>query len=60
MFKTVRILVPEQQLAFDLALRYVKDLKYSARTGCVSPKPLMLIVPGGAGSGKPTLNKMHC
>ena len=56
MLNKVRKLVPEQRVAFDIALKYARDVsKARSNSNFVKPKPFLLIVHGGAGSGKSLL-----
>ena len=53
---STRQLVDEQKVALNIIIGYCKDLrKSSAQKSIRSPKPPLLVVHGGAGTGKSTL-----
>ena len=52
MLESARCLDPDQRKAFDIMIEYVKTLRASERSGTAKPKPPLLKVHGGAGSGK--------
>ena len=43
---------PDQRVAFDIMIQYIKNLRASENSGAVKPNPPLLKVHGGAGSGK--------
>ena len=52
----IRGLDEEQRIAFDIAVDYAKSIVKSRKSShCLPPDPPLLIVQGGAGSGKSTL-----
>ena len=53
-----RQLDPDQRYAFDILIKYVKQLRASTRSGFPKPKPPLLKIHGGAGCGKSTLIKV--
>ena len=55
MLTSARKLAPEQRCAFDIMIRYCKDLRKSMQSNCPRPKPPLFLVHGGAGSGKSKL-----
>ena len=56
LLKSTRQLVNEQKVALNMIIGYCKDLrKSSAQNAIHSPKPPLLVVHGGAGTGKSTL-----
>ena len=55
MYESARQLVPEQRFAFDIIIAYCKDLRKSLYSNSQKPKPPLLKVHGGAGSGKSKL-----
>ena len=55
MLQRARNLAPEQRLAFDKIIGYAKELRKYANGGGPKPEAPLLIVHGGAGSGKSEL-----
>ena len=55
LYKSARQLVPEQRYAFDTVIKYVKNLRKASSVNSKRPKPPLLIIHGGAGSGKSKL-----
>ena len=50
-----RKLDPEQRRVVDIGIKYAKDLVKSISGNCEPPEPPLLIIQGGAGSGKSTV-----
>ena len=50
-----RKLDPEQRQVVDIGIKYAKDLVKSLSGNCEPPEPPLLIIQGGAGSGKSTV-----
>ena len=55
MLCSVRKLVPEQRIAFDKVIQFCKNLKKSLDGKNRAPIPPLLMIHGGAGSGKSTI-----
>ena len=55
MLKSVRGLDEDQRFAFDIIIKFIKQLRSSRKSGAKRPKPVLLKIHGGAGSGKSKL-----
>ncbi|HIC30472.1 MAG TPA: hypothetical protein EYO76_01005, partial [Flavobacteriaceae bacterium] len=55
MLESVRKLVPEQRVAFDLVINFCKKLKKYAASNLSMPQAPLLVIHGSAGSGKSQL-----
>ena len=55
MIHDARNLAQEQRLIFDKVIGYAKELRKCKASGCRPPKPPLIFVQGGAGSGKSKL-----
>ena len=52
MMQSVRKLVPEQREVFDIIIGYCKNIRKAWAVSCPMPKPPLLKIHGGGGSGK--------
>ena len=55
LYKAARELAPEQKVAFNIMMSYCKSLRKSLSFNSLKPKPPLLKIHGGAGSGKSKL-----
>ena len=55
MCQCARLLDEDQRFAFDIVIKYLKQLRASWKSGLPKPKPPLLKIHGGAGCGKSML-----
>ena len=55
LYKSARELVPEQRIPFNMMMAFCKTLRKSLSFNTLKPKPPLLKIHGGAGSGKSKL-----
>ncbi len=53
--ESARKLIPEQRCAFDKIIKFCKGIRHASSSSWPSPEPPLLVIHGGAGSGKTKL-----